>query len=183
MYIYIYIYTYTHAGRDVACPFAREGCRLAPLHIHIYIYIYIYICVYIYYIYIYIHIYIYTQDASLRALLEERDAALRALEEAKVEGEKLKMALDIADEALQVIVGVCMYVCMYVFICSARHCGRSVTDNCGYVHVCVYVCMYLYAALDIADEALQVIAGVCMYVCMYVCIYMQHWTLRMKRCR
>jgi hypothetical protein len=137
-----------------------------------------------------------TQGAVLRALLEERDAALRALEDAKSEGEKLKMALDIADEALQVsrvcmyvFVYICMcmcvcmccclcvYVCMYVCVVVRMFVNVLCMYACIYMSIYIYIyihththtlCMYVPVTLDIAYKALQAHD---VYVCMYVCIY------------
>jgi hypothetical protein len=56
---------------------------------------------------------------------------------------------------------VCMYVCMYVYVCM-----------CMYVYVCMCVCMYLYWIDYTDDEDFLLGTCVCMYVCMYVCVCM-----------
>jgi len=53
---------------------------------------------------------------------------------------------------------VCMYVCMYVYVCLCTYVCVCV---CMYVCMCVCVCTYICML-------------VCMYVYMYVCVFIKH---------
>ena len=68
-----------------------------------------------------------------------------------------------------VVMGVCMYDCVYVRMCACIY-------ECIYVcmYVCTYVCMCVCTYVCIY-ACMNVYMYACLYVCMYVYMYVSSW--------
>ncbi len=70
-----------------------------------------------------------------------------------------------------VLIYVCMYVCVCVYIQKLRYQAVPPLGLYLYMYVCMYVCVCIYRSSGTRQSLPLACTCICMYVCMYVCVY------------